>query len=302
MRGSTCVLPHSGMHQLAIAEDNMQMHEAMLLSRQRAASVGARAWRPAMLAMLAGDAGSSGDPTTEVGVLLELVQCRRIESELGPRVLATYEAGARARIRRFKEGAPQLIHPDGFMMAEIEIIDDSPGVTENHKEHMATREALRSFWPLLGRLAELQERAGEIPRLTTQTASHKLNSVISAGDVWRPVKLVQELYIRQAGVVHRRVGHELAVAAGEGTPLHSLQSSYATELHNVEEPLASFPTMLELRSGIEVLSAARRLVSREVERLQVELGESSLVSDFLVVPGEGNVFTWDGVNSLCFEE
>merc|ERR1712150_290349 len=170
-----------------------------------------------------------GDDNGEIattGVVLELLDWTQIASEPVPRIAAKYETGPRARIARFLyDDMPE--NKQTYLVAEIDIIDDSPALT-NHAEVQA---AWQNMWSMLGYLVELQEQAKERPRLTSAAlALGQKCGVLSACDVWRPVSLMQELYYRQASAVHARYGSEIASADASGAPINELQTAYKAEL------------------------------------------------------------------------
>merc|ERR1712216_392712 len=128
-------------------------------------------------------------------------------------------------------------------MVNVQRLDDSPYL-DGHEE---VKEAWQRLWKILGRLAELQGQAKQVPALTSAAlALGSRSGVLSARDVWRPVNFMQELYVRQASGVHRTYGSQISQAAAEGSSLNRIQADYRAELDRVKESLERFPPLLEL--------------------------------------------------------
>lgn len=249
-----CFLPHCGFHQLPTLDlpDCSTKRDLSLSDSVTALFLGDRPTRQPIVVV---QDDQEGVVEGTVGVLLDPL---RLPPGVNP-AEEKYRADARVRVRRLLDRGPG----DGtFLFAEVELIEDAPALIYSHA---ATARALRSFWALLRRLGDAQERAGEQPRFSEQLLQieQMRGTVLSARDVWLPLYLLQELHVQQGLVALERLEKAGGAVDGSTSPL---------ELARIRRALNGFPELLEMDVGVGLLDAATSLVLEELGRVEHLLG------------------------------
>lgn len=259
MSGVSCFLPYSGKHRLNLYESRyLQMHQDMVSEQ---IGKGCAQSRQELVVVYQ----PSGQEAAPIGVIMELLHWSEVEPR--PRISAVFAARSRARIHRVIDvGRPGS--NANYQLANIEFVDDSPGV-EAHEE---IRAALSTMWKILGQLAELQAHLKQRPALAPTVL--KLGSkggVLSASDVWQPITFVQELHVRQARATHSKYEKLIAEAVQKGAPTSELEQAYDAELDRLRMALERFPLLLTFNSMTEILAEVTEIARDEVQRLETLL-------------------------------
>lgn len=261
MSGVSSFLPFAGKQHLYLYEPRyIRMHEDLV---RQASSDNMSPPRPCMVAVHKSGTGT----ISSIGVLLELLGWRHVGIEPTTRIAATYGAGSRVVVFHAWDCDDSKSNTT-YLNAEIEHLDDSPGF-DAHRE---VREAWQNLWRVLGKLVELQRQLKQGPSLSRAALElGQKSGVLSAADVWCPVVLLQELYLRQASAAHRKFGEQISRASDEGNLVDGLQLAYKAELDRVKLALEQFPAMLQLDSMVDILLEASEIANSEVDRLKLLL-------------------------------
>lgn len=221
------------------------------------------------------DIDEEGKFISSVGVLLDVSSWNRI-GLMPPRYNAVHQSGSRVRILRILN--PEAgSNTDAYLMADIEVIRDTPQATE----HADILQAWRAVWISIRALVELQTKLNMKPRLSKSVLDLGRDRTVlfpnacwlDAEDVWRPLGIVQQFYNMQIFTTHKNFRQAIRMAQQAGGTGNGLKHAYDLELQRLDAIWQRIHGLLQQESLVEMLWQLSHMVDAEVQR--IELSHSS---------------------------